>query len=204
MDFDDFTHSLIGKPPRRGFLRGLGVAVLMLLTGRDSHGTQAKQGKKHKHRKKRQPPPFNVFGCLDVGQTCNGNNDLCCSGVCEGEKPKKGKQDRSQCVAHNAGGCTPERSFCADNEPFTASVCNLPVATDICLTTTGNAGFCTSLIDFDAELNCRLCSRDTDCLAFGFPPGSACVLIRPQEGGQGCSNNSCAGTDQRACVAPAI
>jgi hypothetical protein len=201
MDVDGSSHTPIAGPSRRGVLPGFGVAVLALCTGRHSLGTQARRRKRTKNKRKRKPPPFNAFGCLDVGQQCNGNNDRCCSGVCAGKRSKKGEKDKSQCAAHNEGGCTPERSFCAA-DPLDEALCNVPVPTDICLTTTGNAGFCASLSDFDAEINCRVCARDTDCLAFGFPPGSACVLIRPQEGGIGCSNNSCAATDQRACVAP--
>ena len=48
-------------------------------------------------KKKNKKPKNNAFGCLNVGQACNGKNDKCCSGICDGKKPKKGKKDKSKC-----------------------------------------------------------------------------------------------------------
>jgi hypothetical protein len=193
MDFDGFTHSLTGEPPRRGVLRGLGGAVLMLFTGRDSLSTRAKQGKKHKNKKKRQPPPFNAFGCLDVEQPCRGNSDLCCSGICEGPKPKKGQKDTSRCVAHNAGFCSAASDSCRQGSDVRCSGSNPECA---CTLTTGNAGFC---LDFTTSVDslCRFCNKDTDCQA-EFGPGSACLVL----GGK--CTTFCAATGGTACGIPCI
>jgi hypothetical protein len=110
---------------------------------------------------------FNAFGCLDVGQKCRGNDELCCSGLCEGQKPKQGERDKSRCTPHNTGGCSPAQDFCL-TDPNTR--CG---ATGICARTTGNAGFCLQ-IPAD-QLNCTACKRDADCTV-GFGPGAACVV----------------------------
>src|SRR5215211_8922662 len=82
---------------------GMATALLGLgLAGRDPTRLTAKQ--RHKRRKSLV---FNAFGCLNVDKPCRGWNDLCCSGICAGKKPKKGKPDKSRCVAHDTGGCQP-------------------------------------------------------------------------------------------------
>ncbi len=37
-------------------------------------------------------PRRNAFGCVDVGTPCRGKDRSCCSGICSGPKPKKGRQ----------------------------------------------------------------------------------------------------------------
>jgi hypothetical protein len=150
-------------------------------------------GAKKRKKKGRDAKP-NAFGCLDVGKPCRGKDALCCSGICAGKKPGKGKQDKRTCAAHNTGGCLPERSFCVDSEAFCSP-------TAACLTTTGNAGFCAEDLGFDREVNCQPCVRDTECEQLGFAAGSACVILRTEgfceEGCEGIN-----GSTGTACIAP--
>jgi hypothetical protein len=78
-------------PSRRDILGGLagigfGLGTLQLEVTRAKHNHH-KNHKNHKKRSKQKPalppPPFNAFGCLDVGQPCQGDSTLCCSGVCD-------------------------------------------------------------------------------------------------------------------------
>jgi hypothetical protein len=126
----------------------------------------AVQAKKHKKKKKKNKPQNNAFGCLNVGQHCNGNDDKCCSGVCDGKKPKKGKKDKSTCVAHNVGPCQDAFDICAG----VAVPCSV---NDLggCFITTGSAPFCGV-----GDTPCVPCKRDSDCVALGFGVGAACVV----------------------------
>jgi hypothetical protein len=186
--FDELTRSLTAAGSRRRLLRGLAGVALGLAPGHLPVMAKSKGKKKS--------------ACLAVGKPCGGNNSKCCSGICKGKKPKKGKSDRSKCVAHNTGGCTPERSFCVVGESPSKCREDQPSA---CLATTGNAGFCAATQDFDPDTNCRVCAKDKDCEK-RFGPGSACVIVN---GGTFCKDqeHSCAGTNGSkgtACVAPAV
>ena len=114
------------------------------------------------------------------GTACHsdGRNDThCCSGICEGKKPKKGKKDKSRCAAHHTGGCLPGQDSC--NSGSESFPCGTNAA---CFQTTGKAGFCSATAG-----NCFDCTKDTDCEFFGA--GSACVICFgecPQTGGRGC------------------
>jgi hypothetical protein len=171
--FDDPVRALIGAISRRGLLHCLAAAGLML--PRSSGVTEAR-----KRKKRSEKPKPNAFGCLNVGQRCSGSNEKCCSGICQGKKPKKGKKDKSKCVAHNTGGCSPEQDFCTTDP-------NTPCGVDgVCGRTTGNAGYC---IDQTVELPCAACKRDTDC-ELGFGPGAACLICEiacPETGGTVCA-----------------
>ena len=137
-----------------------------------------------------------------MGGKCRGNDANCCSNICEGKKPKKGKKDKSRCVGHNERGCTPARQLCTN--PLAAQ-CAPPSVTALCALTTGNAGFCAQLASVTKEANCAPCSKDTECEALGFGAGSACVLIRASDGCA--STNSCEGVNGStgtACVPPAV
>lgn len=197
--FDAFIRSRASHASRRGALADLASGLLAFVPLAFGGGDTAEGKKKRKAKKPRR----NAFGCVDVGAGCAGNDDLCCSGICEGKKPPKGKKDTSQCVAHNAGGCTPQRSLCL-TDSTTLSSCNAS-DTAQCLTTTGNAGFCIPYGTIDQDVVCQICAKDADCLALGFPPGSACVI---QRGAPGCGGsfdctgiNGSAGT---ACHPPAV
>jgi hypothetical protein len=193
--FDHFARSLGRSTARRRLLAGLAVSPIagLLAAG---HFDRVVAKKKQKKSKKAPRPVFNEFGCLDVGQPCRGNGTLCCSGVCKGKKPKKGKRDTRTCAAHHTGDCTPQRNYCTPEHPPVLALCNLPADTAFCMVTTGNAAFCASLLGFDEAVHCQACTKDADCLTLGFPPGSACV----QTGGQ-CT--ACGATQDRACFPPA-
>lgn len=197
-DFDRFARLLGRATGRRHLLFGLAASPLaVLLAARRPDTVGAK--KRHAKRKKPPTPVFNEFGCLDVGQPCQGKSDLCCSGVCKGKKPKKGKPDKRVCAAHHTADCTPQRTICEVEAPVLA-LCDLPSDTSACVHTTGNSVFCGSLLGFTEAIHCRACAKDTDCLAFGFAPGSACAILEGSVCGEGAV---CASTEGRACVPPA-
>jgi hypothetical protein len=175
---------------RRRFVLG-GLAAALGLGA-----TPIPDGVTAKKRKKKRP---NAFGCLNVGQACGGKNGRCCSGICQGKKPKKGKKDTSRCVAHHAGGCTVDRHLCTNP---TVAACSAASTTASCFKTTGNAGFCAESEGSDLEVNCLPCRRDPDCEEMGFGTGSACVILRTE----GVCVNSCEGINDSAgtaCLPPA-
>ena len=184
--FDELTRSLTGPGTRRRLLRGLAGVALGLAPGHLP--VMAKSKAKTKS------------ACLAVGKPCGGNNSKCCSGICKGKKPKKGKSDRSKCVAHNTGGCTPERSFCLVGDD--ASKCAIGLQEGTCVATTGNAGFCAAP-GGSRKKNCQVCAKDKDCEKLGFGRGAACVIV---SGGNCTGGDSCAGINGSkgtACAAPA-
>ncbi len=189
--FDELTHLLAAVPSRRDVLRGLFGAGLSVGFARGLPDAAAARKKgKHKHKKKPKLQR-NAFGCVDVGGKCMGHSANCCSGVCEGEKPKKGKRDTSVCVAHDdAGICFPNDSFTVD-EDFPCSTSN---EFCFCALTTGNAGFCGEF-GFAADSPCRNCFKDADC-QIEFGPGAACVVL----GAPGSA--ICPDTGRRACIRP--
>jgi hypothetical protein len=97
-------------------------------------------------------------GCVDVGKACAGKDGNCCSNICQGKKPKKGKKDKSRCVAHHIGNCTPARNVC-QTEDLEVSDCNVQLDDVFCTQTTGKAGFCA---DFSVA-TCLPCTKDGDC-----------------------------------------
>jgi hypothetical protein len=194
--FDAITRSLTTGSSRRDALRGLGTvlglgSLLPLMAS-------AKKNK-HKHKKKKKKLQRNSFNCVNVGGKCRGNDANCCSGLCDGKKPKKGKKNKSECIAHNTGGCTPERSFCALGET-PAARCGLG---GTCIATTGNAGFCARSQGVTQANNCRVCNTDKDCEGLGFGPGSACTIVTGGFCNQATTNcvgfNGSSGT---ACLPP--
>ncbi len=187
--FDNFTRSLMIPSSRRGLVfAGLGGLVARAASSFDVPAVAAKK----KRRQKKQPQPvFNQHGCLDVGQPCRGDNSLCCSGVCQGVAPKKGKPDLSTCAAHNAGICDAEGDLCTSG---VAARCSATNVNCICLLTTGNAGYCGD-ITVGGDKLCRSCNRDTDCQA-EFGAGAACVSFG------GICSDICAATGGTACVPP--
>lgn len=174
--FDTLTQSLIGVTTRRGFLRPLlALGAIPGIQAVIPFAAAAK--KKHKKHKKNKKLKKNAFGCVDFGNACKGNDDNCCSGICDGKKPKKGKKDKSKCVAHNEGRCEPGFDACLGVEAECGTA-------GFCFQTTGKAGFCATGTGV-----CSDCARDTDCEALGAPPGSACVVCQiacPETGGTVC------------------
>lgn len=178
--FDALTRTLGTGASRRRVLGGV-LAALGL-------GALAPAGgvAKKKNRKKAKP---NAFGCLNVGQKCRGKDAKCCSGICQGKKPKKGKRDTSTCAPHNTGICRQDSCSVGQNVP-----CNPANERCLCVVTTGEANFCANFT-VPAEQLCRVCSKDRDCeVAFG--PGAACIVLG------GLCAGFCPATGGTACALP--
>jgi hypothetical protein len=183
--FDGLVRSL---PKSRRSLFGGALTVATLRLG------VADAGARKKGKKKPKKPRPNAYGCLNLGAACNGDSDRCCSGICEGTKPKKGKKDTSRCVAHDIGICTPGSNACTLE---VVGACNSGNVDCYCLRTTGKATFCGATGDVgDMDLLCRDCRRDTDCQG-EFGPGAACVDF-----GAGICSSLCPSTGGNACVPP--
>jgi hypothetical protein len=184
--FDHFSR-LLGHATGRRLFVGLSLSPLAGLVARPAKGAEAQ--KTRKKRKKHKKPQPNAYGCLDVDQSCNGDSSNCCSGVCDGEKPKKGKKDTSRCVAHDAGICQADFDICSTGSPH---YCNASNPNCTCVLTTGNAGFCG---DFSLGLDnlCHACSQDTDC-EDEFGPGAACIVTG------GICEPVCTTTGGTACI----
>jgi hypothetical protein len=136
-----------------------------------------------KKKKRKTKLVFNQFGCIDVGQPCGGKDSRCCSGVCDGDKPKKGKKDKSRCVAHDAQDCQPGADSCATG----AISCGPNANQRFCQRTTGKASFCAA----NGEGLCFDCKNDAECREF-CGPRAACII---------CDGN-CATTGNRRCAGP--
>jgi hypothetical protein len=156
--FDALARALTGNASRRGILGG-GLAALGLGTLRPVVGTARK-----KRRRKLQR---NAFGCVNVGGKCRGNDDNCCSGICDGKKPKRGEKDRSRCAGHDASTCQAGQDTCAGTF-FPCPNSRSPFAR--CVITTGNAPYCAG------DVFCRSCARDADCPLEEFETGAACIV----------------------------
>jgi hypothetical protein len=172
--FDDLVRLLSTASTRRPFLRRLATAVGLLALGDFRTADAKKKGKKKKKKLK-----LNQFGCVDVGGKCRGNSDNCCSGICDGSKPKKGKKDKSRCIAHHVGSCTSGQDSCPEIVPCGQN--------RECYQTTGKAGFCAA----EGLCDCAPCKKDKDCeLEFG--PGAACIVCTTDcVGVNGSSGTAC-------------
>jgi hypothetical protein len=148
-----------------------------------------KRKKKQKGKKNSRKLVLNQYGCVDAGQACRGNNSLCCSGICEGAAPRKGKPDQSRCVPHNAGVCTLQTNTC---EVGVEVPCNPNTPLSFCMATTGNAAFCADT-SAGASTHCRVCSKDTDCQG-EFGAGAACIVL------DGPCTPVCVATGRTACL----
>ena len=186
--FDVLTRFLTTAGSRRRALAALGSLVTL-----GALPASAKKGKK-KSKKPKKKLALNAFGCVNVGQRCGGNSTNCCSGICQGKKPKKGKQDKSTCVAHNTGICSVNTDTCTVGAGVP---CNSNDPDCLCTLTTGNAGFCGSFTgNGTGGINeCRICSKDTDCQA-EFGAGAACVVLG------GICTPFCVTTGRTACAVP--
>jgi hypothetical protein len=187
--FDGLARFVSQRLPRRRFHALLAAVSLSLLAG----APVTTVGKKKKKELQR-----NTFGCVDLGGKCGGKDSACCSGICQGKKPKQGKKDKSRCVGHNQGTCTPERSLCAAATANEA-LCNPDSNFAACLQTTGNSPFCATFAGLTDDI-CQPCAKDADCTAAGFPPGSACVLFT----GTKCLGFCAEISGGRACLPPGI
>jgi hypothetical protein len=202
--FDELFRSFVSGgarvESRRGVLAGLAsglLAALPLSLGSEDAAAKNKKGKKKKHKTlspppspQSLPPAFNAFGCLDVGQPCQGDDTLCCSGICDGSAPAQGQPDTSVCVAHNSGICSADTNSCEGG----AVSCSSANPNCLCLLTTGNAGFCADFTEI-IEKSCRFCDTDTDCQA-ELGPDAACVVLN-----ENCTP-VCPATGRTACARP--
>lgn len=166
--FDRMTRTFSTVLSRRGLAGALGVAAGAI------PGLAAAKKKKKKLKK-------NAFGCVDVGGKCRGNDANCCSGICQGKKPKKGKKDKSTCVAHDVGDCQADQDACVGGD---GNECTTSGGEQgACFRTTGKASYCAA--DVGA---CFSCSRDVDCQEV-CGANAACVVC-----------TGCTGTGGAACV----
>jgi hypothetical protein len=182
--FEAVTRSLTSAPSRRDILRGLASTGIGLGIARWPAPADARKKRKRKKKAKKAKP--NAYGCLEVGDPCK-NTSHCCSGICQGKKGKK------MCQAHGAGTCDqagPE--LCTTQNPAVVR-CNNS-ANCACIRTTAGSNFC---YDAGAEAggDCADCQQDSDCVALGFPPGTACAPVL-----QGLCAGFCAGG--MACLTP--
>jgi hypothetical protein len=183
--FDDLIRSLTES--RRSLLAGaLAVVSGLIVTPR----VDAKNKRQHKGKKAKLQR--NAFGCVDVGGACQGNSANCCSGICQGKKPKKGKKDTSVCAGHDAGICTPGSNICKLDG---LAECNPDNSGCHCVLTTGNTTFCGDTPGVGDGSLCRVCTKDTDCQG-EFGPGTACIYL------EGLCSIYCADTGYTACVPP--
>ena len=135
------TGSLSSLPSRREVLRGLASAGIVLAAMRHEDDAAARKGHHKKHKKKPKqkvplppppPPTFNEFGCLDVGQPCQGDGTLCCSGLCD--------PGTATCSAHNSGICFADTDPCTTGMPFPCNPNPNPNDSNCsCTLTTGKA-----------------------------------------------------------------
>ena len=177
--FDTFARLMVRPAARRRLLFGLAAGPFLgLIAARLADDTEAKKKRKRKKRKDKKPQP-NEFGCLEVGQSCK-NADQCCSGICEGKK----------CRAHHTGTCIQDSPGACTAENPAALKCN-NAGGCLCFGTTAGSLACVYAV---AEI-CAECTRDPDCEALGFPPGSVCVPF---------SVGACAGMCESgmACLLP--
>lgn len=156
--FDRWTLSLTAGSSRRDVLRGLIGATSGLALIRHPVGAA-------RRKRTRKKPKVNGNGCLDVGKACGGNDTRCCSGLCVGRAPTRGKRDKSRCVAHDTDGCEggQHSELCGGN---LVALC--PAGTGVCQTTTGKAGYCAG------DGACFACAKDADCQPY-CGPAAACI-----------------------------
>jgi len=152
------TRFLSAGSSRRFVLHGLAVVVGISTARFPAVATARKQRKSLVH---------NAFGCVDVGGKCRGKDSVCCSGICQGKKFRKGRRDTSRCVAHDTGGCRPNQVSLPCGGDL-ASCVSSAGEDGACYATTGNAGYCA------ASGDCFPCTRDADCRPY-CGAGAACI-----------------------------
>lgn len=174
---DHLARVLTAGAGRRGLLGVTLAAPLAALLARfdeaDAGRKQKRRKRKNKKRKNRQQIVLNRFGCVDVGQKCYGRNDLCCSGICEGDA------ETSVCVAHNVLTCQPAADTCSESVACGSN--------GVCFGTTGSAPFCGR----DGTCFCKACAADIDCVVT-HGAGAACVqCLSDCTGVDGSSGTAC-------------
>lgn len=168
--FDAITRSLTGS--RRVVLGSVMGSVLTWMSGDDTRATPKRRRKRRRRMPRLKPGKPNRFGCLSVNVPCRRHRQ-CCSGICRGHR------GRRRCRRHGAGTCNQAApAYCEASTPPLTNCDNTNGCW--CLRTTGGSSYCGAA----ANSVCTVCERDADCVAQGFPPGSACAQF---------SKNSCAG-----------
>lgn len=167
--FDHLTLAQSSRVSRRAAIQ-IGALAISIAGIQPAPTAQANDKRRRRRRRNRQPelpvvePTPNAYGCLSVGQPCGGHHELCCSEVCEGPLPQKGKPDARVCAAHNTGDCVAAQDSCLVEK-------NVPcLSNGVCTQTTGEANFCARL----AVGECMACKTDADCTLWG--PGAACIV----------------------------
>lgn len=151
----------------------LGVALSGMVGTIVVADSEAKNNQQRRRRRKQKNKAVpNAFGCLNVGDRCDGTNLQCCSGICQKAKGGKGKVRKSFCAAHDEGSCRQDQDICLGDDEAAAQ-CDID---GVCFRTTGQAGFCGRV----ASGNCFACRTDTDC-ATAFGAGAACVVCNDCE-----------------------
>jgi hypothetical protein len=161
--FDAAVRQLAQRLSRR---RLWGVATAVALGAAIGRLPATDARNRNQKRSKAKKLQRNSFGCVDVGKACRGNSANCCSGICQGKKPKKGEKDTSRCVAHNVADCQAGQDNCAADGPTDCAD-----GSGFCFQTTGKASFCAAA--FSGA--CRACTKDIDCEA-EFGAGAACAV----------------------------
>ena len=117
--------------------------------------------------------------CLKDGKECKRGGQ-CCSGRCAGKRGKKTCRR-----APGQANCTIDRNVCKVGQSGVGCKGSGGCA---CAVTTRGTAFCASLFT-DV---CARCDSGADCVALGFPQGSACIRVGGQcedcaaEGGTKC------------------
>jgi hypothetical protein len=179
--FDTFARLLARTTTRRRLFFSLALSPFAgILAAR--HAEDAAARRKRKKRAKKPKP--NEYGCLEIGKSCNVE-EQCCSGICEGKREKR------KCRAHGIGTCEQnEPGLCEAGNPLD-TVCN---GECLCVRTTAGSNYCGTLLMPSA---CADCKKDADCEAQGFPTGTACVPF----GGEFTCAGQCEETGM-ACIVP--
>jgi len=210
--FDALARSLGASASRRELGRtlaggGLGALVASAFGTLDVDAKQKPKRKKTRKKPKKKPQPqpeprsepqtppplvFNEYGCIEVGQPCRGDSALCCAGICQGAAPDEGQPDQSRCVPHDVGNCGQNAAgVCLAVNPA-LSLCNN--ASCFCFGTTAGSNVCGDSFGPSGTRGAA-CQKDADCVALGFPAGSACAPV---------SEGNCSGYTENgmACVTP--
>lgn len=172
--FDRLTRMVSSLSSRRALMRALSaVSAIAALPAPDILAAKSVGKTKQKKPKLQR----NQYGCVAVGGACRGRDRHCCSGRCQGKKPKRGRADKSHCVAHHAGtiedgsrGCLPGDDSYGPGETLCTTNAGEEFAQ--CWLTTGDAGYC----GFGAACIPGGCRKDADCLA-PCGAGAACVVL---------------------------
>jgi hypothetical protein len=172
--FDSLTRTFATVLSRRAIAGALGLGALALpdLAG-------AKKKRKNQSKKKVK---FNDFGCVNVGGFCKKAGQ-CCSGICKGKKGKK------KCKAHDGSTCVAGQTIVACGGALV--VCTTSGGGfGSCLTTTGNAPYCS--VSFDCfpckkDIDCEpICGQGAACLACGEVCAAVGGTMCAASGGLGC------------------